>query len=183
MAARLPPGSDAARAALTRLPEPGHDLAEEIARTKAVMPVVLGTAGTTPHIKARFVYRGTANPFGHLPRFGAAAGAPAVLESNAAGSAAVNLIPDHDGVLRRVPLVFQLGNILVPGMATEALRVAHGPPTSPSPATSAIPSPSSPAPASHRWKPKRGRLSPTAAAACGCTMPPMSPNACSIPMP
>ena len=126
MAARLPPGSDAARAALTRLPEPGHDLAEEIARTKAVMPVVLGTAGREPHIKARFVYRGTANPFGHLPRFGAAAGAQAVLESNAAGSAAVNLIPDHDGVLRRVPLVFQLGNMLVPGMAAEALRVARG---------------------------------------------------------
>ena len=126
MAARLPPGSDAARAALNRLPEPGHDLAVELAPTKAVVPVVLGVAGREPHIKARFVYRGTANPFGHLPRFGASAGAQAVLESNAAGSAAVNLIPDSDGVLRRVPLVFQLRNILVPGMAAEVLRVAGG---------------------------------------------------------
>ncbi len=126
LAARLPPGSDGARAALIRLPEPGHDLAQEIAPAKAVMPVVLGLAGREPHIKARFVYRGTANPFGRLPRFGAAAGAPAVLENNAAGSAAVNLIPDSDGVLRRVPLAFQLGNMLVPGMAAEALRVASG---------------------------------------------------------
>ncbi|MFO1247178.1 MAG: CHASE2 domain-containing protein [Alphaproteobacteria bacterium] len=128
MAARLPPGSDAARAALTKLPEPGHDLAAEIVQTKVIMPVVLGVGGREPHIKARFVYRGTANPFGHVPRLGAATGAPAVLESNAAGSAAINLIPDSDGVLRRVPLVFQLGNGLVPGMAAEVLRVAEGKP-------------------------------------------------------
>ena len=91
------------------------------------MPVVLGTAGRAPHIKARFVYRGTANPFGHLPRFGAAAGAQSVLENNATGSAAINLIPDSDGVLRRVPLVFQLGDTLVPSMAAEVLRVTDGP--------------------------------------------------------
>ncbi|MBA2589897.1 MAG: adenylate/guanylate cyclase domain-containing protein [Alphaproteobacteria bacterium] len=128
MAARLPPGSDAARAELTRLPEPGHDLAAEIVQTKAVMPVVLGVAGREPHIMARFVYRGTANPFGHLPQFGAASGTQALLETNAAGSAGVNLIPDSDGILRRVPMVFQLGNALVPGMAAEVLRVAMAAP-------------------------------------------------------
>ena len=32
LAARLPPGSDAARAALESLPEPGHELAQAIAR-------------------------------------------------------------------------------------------------------------------------------------------------------
>ena len=128
MAARLPPGSDAARAALTRLPEPGHDLAAEIVQARVIVPVVLGTAGRAPHIKARFVYRGTANPFGHLPRFGAASGAPSVMENNAAGSAAINLIPDSDGVLRRIPLVFQLGAALVPGMAAEVLRVTDGKP-------------------------------------------------------
>src|SRR6202012_1438041 len=36
LAARLPPGSDAARAALEKLPEPGHDLAEAIADTRAI---------------------------------------------------------------------------------------------------------------------------------------------------
>jgi len=128
MAARLPPGSDAARAALTRLPEPGHDLAAEIIQAKVIVPVVLGIAGRAPHTKARFVYRGTANPFGHLPRFGAASGPPSVLETNAAGSAAINLIPDHDGVLRRIPLVFQLGGALVPGMAAEVLRVTSAAP-------------------------------------------------------
>src|ERR1700743_1676547 len=58
LAARLPPGSDAARAALEKLPEPGHDLAEAIADTRAIVPVMLGVSGRTPEIKARFTYRG-----------------------------------------------------------------------------------------------------------------------------
>jgi adenylate cyclase len=53
-----------------------------------------------------------------------------LLQTNAAGSAAANLLPDADGVVRRMPLVFQLGASpglgLVPGLAAEALRVANG---------------------------------------------------------
>jgi adenylate cyclase len=126
LAARLPPGSDAARAALDRLPEPGHDLAEAIAQTKAVVPVMLGIPGREPHIRARFVYRGTSNPFGMAPVFNAASAPPALVETNAAGTAAANLLPDADGVVRRMPIAFRLGDGLVPGMAAEVLRVANG---------------------------------------------------------
>ena len=126
LAARLPPGSDAARAALEKLPEPGHDLAGTIADTKAIVPVMLGTQGREPHIKAHFVYRGTTNPFGEAPLFNAASAAPALLETNAAGSAAANLMPDADGVVRRMPIALRLGAGLVPGMAAEVLRVADG---------------------------------------------------------
>jgi hypothetical protein len=55
LAARLPPGSDVARAALAGLPEPGHDLAQTIAETRAVVPVVLLASGRRPLINARFV--------------------------------------------------------------------------------------------------------------------------------
>src|SRR5258706_1633496 len=58
LAARLPPDSDVARAALAKLPEPGHDLAAAIAGTKAILPIMLGVAGRAPRLKARFVYRG-----------------------------------------------------------------------------------------------------------------------------
>ncbi len=126
LAARLPTGSDAARAALARLPEPGHDLAQAIAETRAVVPVVLGTEGRAPLVKARFVYHGTVNPFAAAPRATAAAAAPQVLETNAAGSAAINLTPDPDGLVRRMPLVFRLEGGLVPGLAAEAQRVAVG---------------------------------------------------------
>src|SRR5476649_1943043 len=128
LAARLPPGSDAVRAALAKLPEPGHDLADAIADTKAVVPVMLGRAGRAPHIKAHFVYRGTSDPFALVPRFDAAAGPLALLETNAAGAAAANLTPDGDGVVRHMPLVFRVGAALVPGMAAEVLRVAAGKP-------------------------------------------------------
>jgi adenylate cyclase len=126
LAAKLPPGSDAARAALGQLPEPGHDLAAEIAPAKAVVPVLLGTAGRAPSIKARFVYRGTRDPFGAVPRFDSAAAAPAILENNAAGSAAATPLPDADGVVRTAPLALRAAGTLVPGMAAEILRIAHG---------------------------------------------------------
>lgn len=126
LAARLPPGSDAGRAALARLPEPGHDLAQAIAETKAIVPVVLGTPGRRPVIKARFVYHGTANPFAAAPRIDAAAAGPELPEAAAAGSGAVSLTPDPDGVVRHMPLVLQLDDQLIPSTAVAALRVASG---------------------------------------------------------
>ena len=126
LAARLPPGDDAARAALARLPEPGHELAAAFQDVAGVAPVTLGVAGRLPHIKARFVYRGASDPFGPAPRFDAAAAAPALVEENAAGVASVNLVTDDDGVLRHMALATHLGGGLVPGLAAETLRLAEG---------------------------------------------------------
>jgi adenylate cyclase len=125
LSARLPPGSDAARAALATLPEPGHELAQALSETKAVLPVMLGQPGRAPHAKAHFIYRGTRNPFGFAPRAEAAAAPSAILESNAAGVAAVNLEPDSDGVVRRAPVAFRLGTGLIPGTAAEVLRLTQ----------------------------------------------------------
>jgi adenylate cyclase len=125
LSARLPPGSEAARAALAALPEPGHELAQALAETKAVLPVMLGQPGREPHVRAHFVYRGTRDPFGFAPRANAAAAPSAILESNAAGVAAANLEPDPDGVVRRAPVAFRLGAGLIPGMAAEVLRLTE----------------------------------------------------------
>ena len=123
LAARLPPDSDAARAALAKLPEPGHELAAAIADTKAILPVMLGEAGRVPGVKAHFVYRGTRDPFGPVPRFDAASAPAAPLQTHAAGLAAANLVFDSDGVVRRMAVVFRGRTILVPGMAAEVQRV------------------------------------------------------------
>jgi adenylate cyclase len=61
-----------------------------------------------------------------VPRFDAAAAPPALLGTNAAGLAAANLVPDSDGMVRRMALVFRVDDTLVPGMAAEVLRVADG---------------------------------------------------------
>jgi len=54
LSARLPPNSDAARAALAALPEPGHELAQAIAQIQAVLPAVLGEAKTRDEIGPAF---------------------------------------------------------------------------------------------------------------------------------
>jgi adenylate cyclase len=126
LAVKLPPGSDAAKEALNKLPEPGHDLAQAMSATKAVVPVILGAAGREPNIKAQLHWRGTADPFAPAPRFDAAAGSPPLLETNAAGTAAPTILPDMDGVVRRLPLVFNVRSGLVPGMAAEAVRLLDG---------------------------------------------------------
>jgi adenylate cyclase len=126
LSAKLPPGSDAARAALAKLPEPGHDLAAALQDIKGIVPVLLGAPGRMPDIKARITYRGARDPLGRVPRFESAAAPIALLGANAAGIAAANLVPDRDGVVRRMPLVVRVGDRLVPGLAAEALRVARG---------------------------------------------------------
>jgi adenylate cyclase len=125
LAAKLPPGSDAGRAALAKLPEPGHDLAAALQDIKNVVPVMLGAAGRMPHLKAHFVYRGGSNPFSKIPAFAVGAASPAILENSAAGVAAPTLIPDGDGVVRRMPMALSLESSIVPGLATEILRVAE----------------------------------------------------------
>ena len=47
------------------------------------------------------------------------------LESAAKGNGSVTSLPDADGVIRRVPLIFRLGDKLYPSLAGEALRVAQ----------------------------------------------------------
>jgi adenylate cyclase len=130
LVAKLLPGRafDAARAALSRLPEPGHDLAQALTAIKGVVPVVLGIAGRAPEVKGKFLYRGATDPFGKLPPASQGAGALPILQQTAAGIAAFNLPPDPDGVVRRMPLAFRLGDILVPGLAVEALRLAENRP-------------------------------------------------------
>jgi adenylate cyclase len=49
-----------------------------------------------------------------------------VLEAAAAGTGVVTVTPEHDGLVRRVPLIANIGGKLVPTLAVEMLRVATG---------------------------------------------------------
>ncbi len=101
------------------------------AQTIAKLPVVLGTVliddgnPKKPTQKSGFAIAGDdPRPFLHgftgvLPNLPA-------LDSAASGLGATNWIPDHDGIIRRVPLMFRAGNAYVPSLAAEALRVAQG---------------------------------------------------------
>ncbi len=49
-----------------------------------------------------------------------------LLEEAARGAAMFNLAPENDGVVRRVPVMMVVGNVIVPALSLELLRVATG---------------------------------------------------------
>jgi adenylate cyclase len=114
---------------------PDHD--QVFARSLAQGDVVVGFAverGKTaapegapariPQQKARFIYSGEPQEKWLHTFSGAVASLPA-LEAAAKGNGALTFVPDGDGVVRRVPLVFQIGTTLVSTLVSESLRVAQ----------------------------------------------------------
>ncbi len=66
------------------------------------------------------------DPRPFLNRFSSATNNLPELNEAAAGLGSINWIPDRDGVVRRVPLVFLLNEEFIPSIAAEVLRVAQG---------------------------------------------------------
>lgn len=109
---------------------PSHDrlLAASLARGRVAMGFAVEPADPTappPAAKARFIaFGGDAGDW--LPRYdGGLPNLPALAEA-AAGSGAMSLPPDSDGVLRAMPLVFRIGDRLYPSLGLEALRLFAG---------------------------------------------------------
>ncbi len=94
-------------------------------------PTVLGIIATSrpsehvPAPKASFVTIGD-NVLGLVPSFRGASGNLPALEKAAAGIGALNWLPDHDQILRRIPLIVGIGDKLYPSLTAEALRVFNG---------------------------------------------------------
>lgn len=70
---------------------------------------------------------GVQDPKDYLPGYyaGAVNNLP-VLEAAAAGNGNFSVLPDQDGIIRRVPLLYRLGDEVYPALALEALRLALG---------------------------------------------------------
>jgi len=103
---------------------------KEFIETAKVSPIVLGevaseTGTKTEAPKAGFVILGDA-PTSSLISFRGLIAPFQDLYDAAGGLGATNWLPDHDQVVRRVPLIFRVGNEYVPGLALEALRIAQG---------------------------------------------------------
>jgi adenylate cyclase len=107
---------------------PTHDA--QLAATMASVPTVLGVAGSDratppPPVKAGFAFAGD-DPRAFITGFlGATSNLPA-FDTAAAGIGSVNWIPDRDQVIRRIPLIYRVGDEFLPALASEALRVAQG---------------------------------------------------------
>jgi adenylate cyclase len=106
---------------------PSHDqmFAEVIAKTPSVMATVLtDRESAPPPPKAGFATAGD-DPLPFISPFLGATTNLAVLDEAAAGIGSINWVPDRDQVVRRLPLVYRIGNTYIPTLVTEALRVAQ----------------------------------------------------------
>jgi adenylate cyclase len=108
--------------------EPTNDqtFAAALKETPSVLATSLGGSTSAPApAKAGFAIAGD-DPRRLVPSFRGATGNLPILDAAARGIGAINWIPDRDQVVRRAPLVFRVGDALVPSLAAELLRVAQG---------------------------------------------------------
>ena len=112
-----------------------HDaiLGEAIARAGnvvlgfALTPRKVGgpAGGTAPLSRGGYAFTGH-DPREFVPRFGGSVVNLAEIAAGAAGSGSMNLVPERDGIVRRVPLLVNFADKIYPAMPVEALRVAQG---------------------------------------------------------
>ncbi len=117
------------RERLRGLPDNDQVLAEVLRSS----PVVLGQvsyhreiAGQAAAPSAVPIAEIGGDPRPHLIRFPSVVRNIPLLEEAARGRAMFNLAPEHDGVVRRVPLIMAVGEVIVPTLSLELLRVATG---------------------------------------------------------
>jgi len=124
---QLPPREAAAvTAALAGQPSNDEHFAAALKDTPSVLSVALGEGGSdTVEAKAGFAFGGD-DPRPFLLAFNGATRNLPELENAARGIGAFNWLADRDQIVRRVALMFRLGEIFVPALSTEALRVAQG---------------------------------------------------------
>ncbi|MCW6507582.1 CHASE2 domain-containing protein [Lichenifustis flavocetrariae] len=102
-------------------------LSRAVARLPTALGMTMTQGASRPDWAAKFglVYAGDP-PAAFLPVFASALLPLAQLREAAQGLGATNWLPDHDQIVRRVPLLLRCGDAIVPSLAMEALRLAQG---------------------------------------------------------
>ncbi|HER25879.1 MAG TPA: CHASE2 domain-containing protein, partial [Rhodospirillales bacterium] len=129
IAENLPGLDDATRAMLRKLPSNDQILADVIKKSR----VVLGQAGFwevrevdktgPPPIKKSIALKGS-RPHKLIPEFQSLVRNVSVFEKPAAGHGIFTVVPETDGIVRRVPTIFTYKGDIYPALSVEMLRVA-----------------------------------------------------------
>lgn len=109
---------------------PSHDnlLAESFARNRIVAGVVAQNSyppKSPPPLKTQILSEG-GEATDWLKDWSGGVGFLPPLAETATGAGVVTIVPDHDGILRSLPLLSMLGGELYPSLGLEALRVYLG---------------------------------------------------------
>ncbi|MSO65039.1 MAG: adenylate/guanylate cyclase domain-containing protein [Alphaproteobacteria bacterium] len=121
------PEVEALQAAIDTLPDHDAILADVIAQAPVVAGFVLTAEATVrrPEAKVSFARAGN-DPTPFLPNFRGGVTSLPALEKGAIGNGSFNLVPERDGIVRRVPLALRIGDTIYPSLAAEAVRVGQG---------------------------------------------------------
>src|SRR3974390_2428711 len=126
LAKRLPPvQADALLAASKGQPTNDQAFADALKQTPSALSVSLSQDSTTPvKAKAGFAVAGQ-DPRPFIVNFNGPTPNLPSLDNAAHGIGAFNWTPDRDQIVRRVALIFRIGETFVPTLAAESLRVAQ----------------------------------------------------------
>ncbi len=113
---------------VARTPSGDQIFAEALAQAPATLGVTLTDSAVAPPPAKSGLTTAGDDPAPFIVAFAGAVGPERRLAEAARGLGATNWLPDHDQIVRRVPLVTRAGDVLVPSLALEALRVAQGEP-------------------------------------------------------
>lgn len=123
------PETEMLRQTISALPDHDEVLAQTIGRAGNVVVGFAATgktgASAMPTLKAGMSWAGH-DPLEFVHNYnGAVVGLPGI-DAAGAGTAGIGMKSEHDGILRRLPLLIGYGGTLYPTLPAESLRVAQG---------------------------------------------------------
>ncbi|HET7211634.1 MAG TPA: CHASE2 domain-containing protein, partial [Methyloceanibacter sp.] len=114
------------REEIEKLPSNDQLFAEAIGKAPVALGFIAAPQGNSvPEIKAGFAHGGD-DPILFAPYYPGAATSLKELQDKAQGSGSLNWIPEHDQIIRRMPMVIRVGDTLYPSFAADMLRLAQG---------------------------------------------------------
>lgn len=111
---------------LDKLPTNDQVFSKAIGAAPVVMGFIASSqAQTLPESKAGFAHGGD-DPRLFTPHYPGAVVSLEILQAPALGAGALNWIPEYDQIIRRMPMVVNVGDTLYPSFAADVLRLAQG---------------------------------------------------------
>jgi adenylate cyclase len=114
------------RSEVEKLPSNDQVFADAIGEGQVVLGFIAAPQGASlPETKAGFSFGGD-DPKQFAPYYPGAAASLTELQDKAKGAGSLNWIPEHDQIIRRMPMVVRVGDVLYPSFAFDVLRLVQG---------------------------------------------------------
>jgi adenylate cyclase len=114
------------REEVEKLPSNDEVFAESIGKAPVALGFIAAPQGiSSPETKAGISFGGD-DPKLFAPYYPGAAASLKELQDEAKGTGSLNWIPEHDQIIRRMPMMVRIGDKLYPSLAIDLLRLAQG---------------------------------------------------------